>query len=86
MILVLVSVAMITYGQRNQFYYGDKTDGKISESIDKIETEIENYQDKVDDLDKENEKLYRKFDKTSNARLRESLANRIYTNDSLIVV
>ncbi|MDA3802410.1 MAG: hypothetical protein PF488_00735 [Patescibacteria group bacterium] len=85
-ILVLVSFVMITYGQRNQFYYGDKTDGKISESINKIDEEIENFQDKVDDLDKENDKLYRKFDRTKNARLRKSLANRIYTNDSLIVV
>ncbi len=86
-LFVLLSfMAILVFAQRNSFYYGDKNIENSRASLETISQEIEFYQLKIDKINKENDKLFVRFEKTTNANVRESIRKRVVKNDSLIVI
>lgn len=85
-LIICVFIPRFSEAQRNSFHYGDKIGQDLNKSLQIIENEISDFENKIESLDKESEKLYSRFEKSDSPNFRSSLSKRIIANDSLTIV
>ncbi len=89
--LVFLSVLMfvVVFGamaQGNRFYYGDKSDRKISQTLAKFDKQIAEYKAEVQHLETKNDKLAQRLRRTQDGVETGNLQKQKAYNDSLIGV
>ena len=82
-LLALVFVLPVS-AQRNKFYYGDKDNSSITASVANFDREISKYEARISSLQKENERLIARFERSSSKAVMESAETSIAKNDELI--
>ncbi len=86
--LILLALALVfllpVSAQRNKFYYGDKDNSSITASVANFDREISKYEARISSLQKENERLIARFERSSSKAVMEATEKSIVLNDELI--
>lgn len=86
LLVLSFGLAISVSAQRNTFYYGDKNAVEIDNSIALFNDLIDDYEESIVSLQKDNEKMVADFRKNGNSQSAKLYANRVAVNDSLITL